>query len=130
MRVAVEELPPPAVRAGLSSDGLRQLTEAQLRTAGVKVSGDGSFPTGDPYLRVMIRASPERAGVVACDLQVDFVQIVFMRRNPAVTFNRAQTWKADAQPALVPAAQLAEAARRALAEQVGQFIDDYRAVNR
>jgi hypothetical protein len=125
VRVAVEE---PLPR-GLSRDTIKQAIEAQLRAAGIKVLGLGDFPTGDPHLRVAITASAERNGLVAADVQVDFVQIVFLRRNPQVTFNRAQTWKADAQVALVPAAQLTRDVQREIVRQVDQFIADYRAVN-
>jgi hypothetical protein len=125
VRVAVE-VPLPR---GLSRDTIKEAVEAQLRAAGIKVLGLGEFPTGDPHLRVTITASAERSGVIGADVQLDFVQIVFLRRNPQVTFNRAQTWKADAQVALVPAAQLARDVQRELARQVDQFIADYRAVN-
>ena len=125
VRVAVDE---PLPR-GLARDTIRQAVEMQLRAAGIKVLGLGEFPTGDPHVRVTITASGEREGLIAADVQVDFVQIVFLRRNPQVTFNRAQTWKADAQVALVPAAQLAREVQRELARQVDQFIADYRAVN-
>jgi hypothetical protein len=125
VRVAVEE---PLPR-GLSRDTLKQSVESQLRAAGIKVLGLGDFPTGDPHLRVTISASAERNQLVAVDVQLDFVQIVFLRRNPQVTFNRAQTWKADAQVTLLAAAQLAREAQRELARQIDQFIADYRAVN-
>jgi hypothetical protein len=125
VRVAVEE---PLPRS-LARDTLKQAVEVQLRAAGIKVLGLGDFPTGDPHLRVTITASSERDGLVAADVQLDFVQIVFLRRNPQVTFNRAQTWKADARIVLGPAAQLAGDAQRELTRQVDQFIEDYRAVN-
>ena len=126
VRVAVEE---PLPR-GLARDTIKQAVEMQLRAAAIKVLGLGEFPTGDPHLRVTISASSERDGLVAGDVQVDFVQIVFLRRNPQVTFNRAQTWKADAQIVLGPASQLTRDVLRELARQVDQFIEDYRATNR
>lgn len=136
VRVAVEpiRLAPLAqgrepLPRGLSGDTIKQAVESQLRAAGIKVLGMGDFPTGDPHLRVTITASTERNGLIAIDVQLDFVQIVFLRRNPQVTFNRAQTWKADAQVALMPSAQLAREVQRELARQVDQFIDDFRAVN-
>jgi len=125
VRVAVEE---PLPR-GLSRDTIKQSIEAQLRRAGIKILGLGEFPTGDPHVRVTVSASGERSGLVAADVQLDFVQIVFLRRNPQVTFNRAQTWKADAQIVLAPAGQLARDIQRELARQTEQFIADYRAVN-
>jgi hypothetical protein len=125
VRVAVDE---PLPR-GLARDTIKQSLEMQLRAAGIKVLGLGDFPTGDPHVRVTITASGERDGLIAADVQLDFVQIVFLRRNPQVTFNRAQTWKADAQIVLGPAAQLARDVQRELARQVDQFIADYRAVN-
>ncbi len=125
VRVAVDEpLPPPLAR-----DTIRQAIEAQLRAANIRVLGMGDFPTGDPHLRVTISASAPRNGLVAASAQVDFVQIVFMRRDPQVTFNRAQTWKADAQVLLADAAQLARDVQREIARQVDQFIADYRAAN-
>ena len=125
VRVAVDE---PLPR-GLTRDTIKQSIEAQLRAANIKVLGLGDFPTGDPHLRVTISTSSERNGLVALGVQLDFVQIVFLRRNPQVTFNRAQTWKADAQVALAPAAQLAREVERELSRQIEQFIADYRAVN-
>jgi hypothetical protein len=125
VRVAVEE---PLPR-GLARD-IKQSVEAQLRAAGIKILGLGDFPTGDPHVRVTVSVSGERNGLVAADVQLDFVQIVFLRRNPQVTFNRAQTWKADAQVVLVALPQLAREVQRELARQVDQFIEDYRAANR
>jgi hypothetical protein len=125
VRVAVEE---PLPR-GFARDTIKQAVEAQLRSAAIKILGLGDFPTGDPHLRVTISVSGERNGLVAADVQLDFVQIVFLRRNPQVTFNRAQTWKADAQIALVSPVQLAREVQRELARQTDQFIEDYRAAN-
>jgi hypothetical protein len=125
VRVAVEEpVAPP-----LDRDVLRMAVERQVRTANIRVLGMGEFPTGDPHLRVTVSLSQALSGIVACAVQLDFVQIVFMRRNPAVTFNRAQTWKADAQLLLVPPTNVADAVTRELARQVDQFVSDYRAVN-
>ena len=125
VRVAVEGAPP----RGLSGDALKAAVESQLRAAGIKVLGLGDFPTGDPHLRVTVSVSPARDRLAAADVQLDFVQIVFLRRNPQVTFNRAQTWKADAVIVLAPAAQLAGEVQRELSRQVDQFVADYRAVN-
>ncbi len=125
VRVAVEE---PLPR-GLSRDTLKAAVESQLRAGQIKVLGMGEFPTGDPHLRVTISVSAERNGLVAAGVQLDFVQIVFLRRNPQVTFNRAQTWKAEARVAVLPAAQLARGGPRDLSRQVTQFVADYRAVN-
>jgi len=125
VRVAVDgPIVPP-----LDRDLLRAAVERQVRAAGIRVLGMGEFPTGDPHLRLIVSLSQALSGIVACAVQLDFVQIVFMRRNPAVTFNRAQTWKADAQVLLVPPGDAADAVSRELARQVDQFIADYRAVN-
>jgi hypothetical protein len=129
VRVAVETLPAFLESRGVTAATLKTAIEAQLRGAGITVLGQGDFPPGDPYLRVTVTASPERSRLVACGVQVDFVQIVFLRRNPAVTFNRAQTWKADAQLALVPTGQVVDTIRRELSRQVDQFVEDYRATN-
>ena len=125
VRVAVEE---PLPR-GLSRDTIKSAVESQLRAERIPVSGGGDFPTGDPHLRVTISTSGERNGLIAAGVQVDFAQIVFLRRNPQVTFNRAQTWKADGRITIVPVAQLAREVQRDLARQVAQFIADYRSVN-
>jgi len=125
IRVAVDEPLPSA----LSRDTIKAAVEAQLRAANVKVLGLGDFPTGDPHLRITISASAPRSDLIALAVQVDFVQIVFMRRNPAVTFNRAQTWKADAQVQIVAAAQLSRAVQGELTRQVEQFVQDYRKAN-
>jgi hypothetical protein len=125
VRVAVESSPTPQ----LPGEVLRARIEAQVRAAGIRIQGMGEFPTGDPHLRLVVSVSPPRDGLVACDVQLDFVQIVFLRRNPAVTFNRAQTWKADAAIVLAPEPRLADALQSELSRQVDQFIADYRAVN-
>ena len=124
VRVAVEEpLPPP-----FSGEALRGLVEQQVRAAGIRIHGMGDFPTGDPHLRVTL-ATAMQGSLIACDVQLDFVQIVFMRRNPAVTFNRAQTWKADARLLFTAPGDVATAVRGELERQVTQFIADYRAAN-
>jgi hypothetical protein len=125
VRVAVDDPLP----AGLSREALREAVEARLRTSSIRVHGMGDFPTGDPHLRVTVSASAPRDGLAAVSVQLDFVQIVFMRRNPQVTFNRAQTWKADAQVLLVAASSVEPAARAELLRQLDQFIADYRAAN-
>jgi hypothetical protein len=125
VRVAVDEPLP----AGLSRDTIKTSIESQLRAQQIRVQGLGEFPTGDPHLRVTISASAPRNDLVALDVQIDFVQIVFMRRNPAVTFNRAQTWKADAQVQIVAVGQLASAVQGELTRQVDQFVADYRTAN-
>jgi hypothetical protein len=125
VRVAVEApLPAP-----LSADTLKSTIESRLRAERIRVIGMGDFPTGDPHLRVTISVSDERNGVVAASVQLDFVQIVFMRRNPQVTFNRAQTWKADARIVLTTRGDVSVAVDRELRGQLDQFIADYRAVN-
>lgn len=129
VRVAVEPVPASLESRGVTTAALKTAIESQLRRAGIEVLGQGDFPTGDPHLRVTVSLSQERSRLVACSVQVDFVQIVFLRRNPAVTFNRAQTWKADAQLALVPTGQVADTIRRELTRQVDQFVEDYRAIN-
>ena len=124
MRVAVDD----PIPSGFSRDMLKASVEEQVRGAGIKVLGMGDFPTGDPHLRVTLSAAA-RDGIAAVDVQLDFVQIVFMRRNPAVTFNRAQTWKADARIVMGTPGDVVDAVRRELARQVDQFIEDYRAAN-
>lgn len=124
VRVAVEEpVPPP-----FTGPALRAAVEQQLRAAGVRLLGMGDFPTGDPHLRLTL-ATAAQGGLLACDLQLDFVQIVFMRRNPAVTFNRAQTWKADARLLFIAPGDVSGAVRVELERQVAQFITDYRSAN-
>ena len=128
VRVAVQEMP-GARTHGISPDQLQRDVESQLRQAGVTVLHMGDFPVGDPYLRVRVAVTPEEQGLIGYEVELDFAQMVFMRRNPAVTFNRAQTWKADGRLGLVPPAGLADAVRRELRAQVDQYLADYRAVN-
>jgi hypothetical protein len=45
-------------------------------------------------LRLHLAIAAEAKGVTGFTIEMDFVQIVFMRRNPEITFNRAQTWSA------------------------------------
>lgn len=124
VRVAIEgRVPPP-----FTAERLKAAIEARLRAAGIRIQGMGEFPTGDPHLNLtVVRA--DRDGTAAVDVQLDFRQIVFLRRNPAQTFNRAQTWKADATLVFAPAGQIEAAVQSELLRQVDQFIADYGAVN-
>jgi hypothetical protein len=124
VKVVVED-----VSHGLSRDQIQKDIESQLRRAGIKVLNSGEFPVGDPYLRVRVATTPERAGLVAYSVALEFAQVVFLRRDPTVTFNRAPTWKAPDRIGLVPPAKLAESIQHDLAEQVDQFIAAYYFVN-
>ena len=117
VKVVVEDVP-----HDLSRDRLQKDIESKLKLAGIKVLNSGEFPVGDPYLRVRMSATPERACLIAYHIDIEFAQVVFLRRDPTVTFNRATTWKARERMGLVPAAKLAEAIQHDLAEQADQFI--------
>ena len=130
VRVSVDDLPLSVRSGGLSSERLRQSVEAQLRQAGIRVLTTGDFPVGDPFIRVRVNAAAGPCGGVAYTVDVDFVQMVFMRRNPAVTFNRAETWRAAPALGTGDPANLTADVMRALYEEVRQFIDDYQVVNR
>ncbi len=124
VRVAVEG----PVYGTLTADAVRARVEARLRAAAIPILGAGEFPTGDPHLRVTFTPSVDGAGATAVFVQVDFAQIVFLRRSPQLTFNRAQTWKASAnvllgRPAGMPALIIGE-----LDRQVDQFIAAYHRV--
>jgi hypothetical protein len=133
VRVSVEDLTPAAVASGLTADRLRRAVEEKLRQAAIPVLTTGDFPVGDPFLRVRVNTTSESRGTaiprVAYTVDVDFVQMVFMRRNPAVTFNRAQTWRARGHLGIVESSKLADDVMRALSTQVDQFIREYSAVN-
>ncbi len=129
VRVAVEDLSLATPVKGFTADELRKAVEGKLEQAGVPVANQGEFPVGDPYLRVRVTTTKQAGGLVGYDVQVDFVQLVFLRRNPSVTFNRAQTWKASGHIGVVPAARLAEQMHQELSAQIAQFIADYKAVN-
>ncbi len=124
VKVVVDDAP-----QGLSRDRIQKDIEAQLRRAGIKVLNSGEFPVGDPYLRVRVATTPERAGLVAYSAALEFAQVVFLRRDPTVTFNRAPTWKAPDRIGLVPPAKLAESIQHDLTGQVDQFIAAYYFVN-
>ena len=129
IRVEVDALPPAITTQGLSAEGVQAEVERQLRQAGVNVLRMGAFRTGDPHLQIVMRVSETREPIVASHVEVNFLQIVFLRRNPAITFNRARTWTANPTVVLCPAAELASQVRRELTRQVEQFISDYRVVN-
>lgn len=128
--VEVDAIPSLARKQGLSAERLQEDVEAQLRRAGVEVLPMGHFRTGDPHLQIVVSLSEVQGRMVASRVEVNFVQICFLRRNPTVTFNRAQTWSANAAVSLGPVAQLAARIRRETTRQVEQFINDYRQVNR
>lgn len=129
VRVVVEELPATIFAKGLTAEKLRRSVEAKLEAARIPVLNPGEFPVGDPFLRVRITATPPQKGLAAYRVEVDFAQIVFMRRNPMVTFNRAQTWSAAPVLGLAPPGRLLENVDQALAGQVAQFIAAYVSVN-
>lgn len=129
VRVAVEGSSLAVPVKGVSSDELRQAANSKLQQSGVHVLNNGEYPVGDPYLRVQVTTTKENHGLAGYHVEVDFVQIVFMRRNPSVTFNRAETWKARGRIGLVPIAQLAAAIQQELSAQLDQFISAYRSVN-
>jgi hypothetical protein len=146
VRVAVEELPagisPEFTKEfgskGLSKDGLRDFVEARLAAAHVPILQRGEYPVGDPFLRVTITATDkatadqtaaESGNAVGYRVDLDFVQIVFLRRDPALTFNRATTWAAKAHLGLTPRGQIAERVKKDLSDEVDQFIAAYKSAN-
>lgn len=129
VRVAVEDLSLALPVKGISAEQLKQVTEMKLRQARIEVLNQGEYPVGDPYLRVRVSTSPKDGDFAAYEVEVDFVQIVFLRRNPTATFNRAETWKASGRIGIARVAQLAEKIRQALSDQMDQFIVAYRSVN-
>jgi hypothetical protein len=129
VRVSVDELAPALVARGVSREGLRKAVESQLRRTGITVLNAGEFPVGDPYLDVRITASKESGGLLAYAIEVSFVQIVFLRRNPAATFNRAQTWKASAAVELVHPVRLSASIEENLSGQIDQFVQAYLSAN-
>jgi hypothetical protein len=124
VRVVVES---PA--GGLDKDQLQRAVESKLRAAGIKVQNQGDFPVGDPFLRLRVTTTAESNGIVGYNVELEFVQIVFLRRNPALTFNSAQTWKAKGQMGLAPVNRLAAQIQQNLWAQLDQFIEAYRSGN-
>jgi hypothetical protein len=129
VRVAVEGLSLAFPVKGVSSDELRNAATVKLQQAGIHVLNQGEYPVGDPYLRVQVTTTKDDHGLAGYHVELDFVQIVFMRRNPSVTFNRAQTWKAKGRIGIVPSTRLTEAIQQELSAQLDQFIEAYRSVN-
>jgi hypothetical protein len=124
VRVVVE-----SPTGGLDKDQLQRAVESKLRAAGIKVQNQGDFPVGDPFLRLRVTTTAESNGIAGYNVELEFLQIVFLRRNPALTFNTAQTWKAKGQMGLVSAARLVGKIQQELSAQVDQFIAAYRASN-
>lgn len=129
VRVVVEELPANLAAKTFTAEQLRKSIEDRLREAKIPVLNQGEFPVGDPFLRVRITATAPQKGLAAFRVEVDFAQIVFLRRNPALTFNRAQTWSAMPAMGLAPVNRLADNIRRGLAQPIEQFIAAYLAAN-
>ena len=129
VRVVVEEPPAVLKTKGLSQDDLQKDVESRLRNAKINVLNSGEFPVGDPFLHVRVTTTLENSGLIAYAVELDFRQTVFLRRNPAVTFNRAQTWKADEHMGLTKSARLAEAIHSALSEELIQFVTAFFSVN-
>jgi len=128
VRIVVEDLPAGAP-IELNKDALQRSVETKLAAAHIPVLNSGEYPVGDPFLRVKIKMTPETSGLIAYHVELDFAQIVFMRRNPTLTFNRAQTWAADARMGLVARKQFAERVQKDLDAQVDQFTAAYLSVN-
>ena len=133
VRVVVEDLPANApaelIRELGGTEALRKTIEAKLEAAHVPTLNQGEFPVGDPFLRVSIKTTPETNGLIAYRVAVEFMQIVFVRRNPQLTFNRAQTWAAESQMGIAPKKQLADRVKNDLDAQLDQFIAAYLSVN-
>ena len=129
VRVVVDDLPPSLGTTGLTQEKLRKAVEAKLAAAKINVLNPGEFPVGDPFLRVRIAVTPARKGLAGYRVEVDFAQIVFLRRNPMLTFNRAQTWSAAPVMGLAQTARLTENISNGMARQVDQFIAAYFAAN-
>ena len=129
VRVAIEDLSPAVEAKGFSKDLLRKALESKLEQAGIRVMNAGEFPVGDPFLDVRVTVTKETSRLVGCNVELKFIQIVFLRRNPSVTFNRSETWRAEGHMEIVPSSQLAKKIRQDLADQVEQFIAAFRAVN-
>lgn len=129
VRVAAEDLSLVLPVKGISAETLKQVAESKLRQAGIQVLNQGEFPVGDPYLRVRVATTAKDGDFAGYDVEVDFVQIVFLRRNPAATFNRAETWKASGHIGIARVGQLADKIRQDLSDQMDQFIAAYKAVN-
>ena len=129
VRIAIEDASLAFPVKGISADELKQAAARRLARAGIRILNQGEYPVGDPYLRVQVATTNETNGLTPYFVQVDFVQIVFLRRNPAVTFNRAETWRANPRLGLVPTSQLAGAVLEELFSQLDQFLTAYRAVN-
>lgn len=125
VRVAVEG----PIPAGMSADAIKARIETRLRRAGITVLGMGEFPTGDPHLRLTFALPADRGDLAATFVQLDFAQIVFLRRNPQVTFNRAQTWKATSGVILTAPAAIPDDVNADIDTQIDQFIAAYRAAN-
>ena len=129
VRIEVEPLPPFVIEQGLSAENLAAEIQTQLRRAGVKVLSMGEFRTGDPHLQIVMTVSDVQGQLVASRVEVNFVQICFLRRNPLVTFNRARTWTATTAVSIGPTAGTAARVRRDVMRQIDQFVEDYKQVN-
>jgi hypothetical protein len=129
VRLEMEPLPPFVIKQGLSAERLAAEIETQLRLADVNVFPMGEFRTGDPHLQMVVTVSDVQGHLIASRVEVGFVQICFLRRNPLVTFNRARTWTATAAVSIGPAAATAARVRRDVTRQIDQFIQDYKRVN-
>lgn len=129
VRVVVEDLPATLGKELGDKEALRKSIEAKLEAAHVPTLNQGEFPVGDPFLRISIKTTPETSGLIAYRVAVDFVQIVFVRRDPQLTFNRAQTWAAEPEMGIVPKKQLVDRVKKDLDAQLDQFITAYKSVN-
>jgi len=127
VRVTVDDI--PAAAEFDTQDQIRKQIEDGLRAARIRVLNSGEFPVGDPALRLHLAIAADAKGVTGFTIEMDFVQIVFMRRNPEITFNRAQTWSAGSEMALTSRARMREDVRRAIAAQLEKFVVAYRSVN-
>ncbi len=128
VRVAINDVPANAPKE-LTEDALIHFVEARLEAAHVPLQRHGEFPVGDPFLRVTIQTTPETNGLVAYHIDVEFMQLGFIRRNPTLTFNRAQTWSTKARMGLAPRAELLTQIHKDLTEQIDQFSAAYKSVN-
>jgi hypothetical protein len=126
--VAVEPMSPQIEKEGLTTDQLQKDTEAQIRTAGVKVLSKEEFvrTPGKPYLYVNVGISILRTQITRYIfyIRLEFNQEVSLVKTPGTTVPAA-TWSTGGWGIDFSLENI----RAIFKNQVEKFIDAYLAMN-
>ena len=131
IRLAVEELTPEIVKAGLNSDQIHSAVEQQLREAGIKVVADDKMP----FLLVSLAIAKFGRNNYLYTVKVELYQIAIPYRflpekegsSSVQNAVFASTWSSPGGMGATPNLQ---ETRTSISAEVARFIEAFKASNR